>query len=297
MTDVRVLTWNLFHGRDGFPGLGATWRSTMLGRPGRSADGEYIHVNRKLMDEMGRLIAGAAPSIAMLQEVPPGAVGALAAATGMQAVVVRTGPFLGPVRVRAALGSQNPDLWRTHEGNANVLLIGGAWSVVPGSVRSVRLNPPLVMARAARGMRLGRAEVLNWAGESRRLLAATVAGPGGARILAACTHCATNPRVAEVELRRARDHVIDWADGLPILVGGDLNVGPGHPALDLLTQQGFREEIPGVGIDHIFSRGLAAIGGRRWRPEERDLGVRVRGGLRRVRMSDHDLVEGMYRLP
>ena len=30
---LRFVTWNLFHGRDGLPGLGATRRSTWLQRP------------------------------------------------------------------------------------------------------------------------------------------------------------------------------------------------------------------------------------------------------------------------
>ena len=294
MADVRVLTWNLFHGRDGFPGLGASWQTTILGRPAKS--GDYVHLNRKLIDEMAALVRTAAPTVAMLQEVPPGAIARIAHLTRMEAVGVRTGPLIGPLRIRAALGAHNPDVWRTHEGNANVLLVGDGWRIDGGSVRKLRLNPPLVMARAARRARLGRSETLSWAAESRRLIAASIVGPGGERILAACTHCTTSQRVAHVEILRARNHLVDWAGDLPILFGGDLNVGPDHPAVDLLTHEGFEERVPGVGIDHIFTRGLVQVSGRRWRPQERDLHVRLRGGVGRIRLSDHDPVEGLYRL-
>ena len=73
----------------------------------------------------------------------------IAARTGMLAVGTTTGPLVGPRRLRDALAARNPDLWRTHEGNANLLLVGPALSLVPGSARAVRLNPPAAILRAA----------------------------------------------------------------------------------------------------------------------------------------------------
>ena len=72
----------------------------------------------------------------------------------MRAVWTTTGPLIGPARLRDALAARNPDLWRTHEGNANVLLVGRAsrsWTAASGRVR---LNPWPAVARAARDLRL-----------------------------------------------------------------------------------------------------------------------------------------------
>ena len=51
----------------------------------------------------------------------------------MQAVWATTGPLIGPARLRDALAARNPDLWRTHESNANALLVGPRLALVPGS--------------------------------------------------------------------------------------------------------------------------------------------------------------------
>ena len=129
---MRFVTWNLFHGRDGLPGLGATRRSTWRRIP--EEDGVHMHVNRKLTGDMARLIASWEPDVVALQEVPTAAIDDIAAATGMSAVWTTTGPLIGPRRLRDRLAEHNPDLWRTHEGNANVILIGRRMGLVPGSV-------------------------------------------------------------------------------------------------------------------------------------------------------------------
>jgi endonuclease/exonuclease/phosphatase (EEP) superfamily protein YafD len=232
----------------------------------------------------------------MLQEVPPGAISALSSETGMQAVSVRTGPFLGGVSLRARLGAWNPDLWRTHEGNANVILVGRGWRVVPGSVRSARLNPPKTIACAARRAALNRAEIIEWASESRRVVAAIIRGPGGERVLVACLHCTTNARVSHVEIGRARDLVVKWAGDLPIVLAGDFNVGPAHAGMQLLEAVGLREEVPDVGIDHIFVRGGTSLTARRWSASERDIAVRTGTQTARLRLSDHDPVEATIAL-
>jgi len=79
-----VITWNLFHGRDGLPGLGATRRSTWLRVP--EDDGVHLHLNRKLTDLMAQRLATWGPDVCALQEVPTAAIGRIARITGMSAV-------------------------------------------------------------------------------------------------------------------------------------------------------------------------------------------------------------------
>ncbi len=103
---LRFVTWNLFHGRDGLPTLGATARSTWLRRP--EEDGVHMHVNRKLSDHMARRIAAWEPDVCALQEVPTAAIAPIAAAAGMQPLWTTTGPLIGPARLRDALAAAQP---------------------------------------------------------------------------------------------------------------------------------------------------------------------------------------------
>ncbi|MBJ7453526.1 MAG: hypothetical protein JHC71_15810, partial [Blastococcus sp.] len=157
---IRVITWNLFHGRDGLPGLGATRRSTWRHIP--EDDGVHMHLNRKLTDLMAERLASWEPDLCALQEVPTAAIADIALITGMQAVWTTTGPLIGPRRLRDALAARNPDLWRTHEGNANVLLAGPRLGLVEGSRRSVRLNPVMTILRSARRLGLERGELVRY---------------------------------------------------------------------------------------------------------------------------------------
>ncbi len=297
---LRVLTWNLFHGRDGLPGLGATRRSTWRRIP--EDDGVHMHVNRKLTGLMARRIAGWAPDVAALQEVPTGAIREIVAVTGMRAVWTTTGPLIGPARLRDALAARNPDLWRTHEGNANVLLVAPGLGVEEGSARAVRLNPVRTILRAARELGLERGELVRYLPEPRRLVVARVVLPGGGRVAVGCTHChnARHPGVVGREILRAAASVGDVAGGGPAVLAGDLNAPPSHPAIAELGGIGWEGAAPvaGMGIDRILHRGLR-VGEpvRRLDPAERDAGVWWRGRARRVRLSDHDPVMATFRLP
>ena len=62
---------NLFHGRDGAAGSGATRRSALPEEPVAAGP---MHVNRKRPDEMARLIAAPEPDVCALQEVPTAAI-------------------------------------------------------------------------------------------------------------------------------------------------------------------------------------------------------------------------------
>lgn len=290
---IRVVTWNLFHGRDGLPGLGATRRSTWLRRP--EDDGVHMHLNRKLTDLMAERLAAWAPDVCALQEVPTAAIARIARITGMRAIWTVTGPLIGPARLRDALAARNPDLWRTHEGNANVLLAGPRMAVVEGSRASVRLNPIGTILRSARRLGLERGELVRYIPEPRRLVLARVIAPGGAALVVGCTHChnARNPGVVGLEIARAASAVRDAAGGGAAVLAGDLNAPPSHPALAALAADGWHGAEPGagMGIDRVLHRRMEVVeAARRLDPSEREVGVTWRGRARRVRLSDHDPV-------
>jgi len=297
---LRVLTWNLYHGRDGLPGLGPTRRSTWRRVP--EDDGVHMHVNRKHTGLMARRIAAWAPDVAALQEVPTAGIHELVATTGMRAIWTTTGPLIGPARLRDALAAANPDLWRGHEGNANVLLLSPRLTVEEGSARSVRLNPVRTILGAARELDLEWGELLHYLPEPRRLVVARVQLPGGGRVAVGCTHChnARHPVVVGREILRAAAAVGAAAGAGPAVLAGDLNVRPSHPALAELGGLGWDGSAPvaGMGIDRILHRGVVVEDPvRRMDPTERDAGVWWRGRERRVRLSDHDPVIATFRLP
>lgn len=98
MAAVRVLTWNLFHGRARPP----------AGRP--------------LLTEFSRALAGWDWDVALLQEVPPWWPPLLARAAG--ALEHRTAPTSrnGCLALRRAIAERDPDLIKSNGGGANALL-------------------------------------------------------------------------------------------------------------------------------------------------------------------------------
>jgi endonuclease/exonuclease/phosphatase family metal-dependent hydrolase len=290
---LRFVTWNLFHGRDGLPGLGATRRSTWLGRP--EDDGAHMHVNRKLSAQMARRIAAWEPDVCALQEVPTAAIGTLEHVTGMRALWTTTGPLIGPRRLRDALAAANPDLWRTHEGNANVILVGPRLGVAHEGVRSVRLNPLRSILAARRPLGLSRGELLRYIPEPRRLILARLVTPTRAVITVGCTHChnARHPDLVGAEIARAAAETRALAAGGAAVLAGDLNAPPAHPAFARLADEGWEDALPGegMGIDRIVHRGMdTVVAARRLDPSAREIGVTWRGLERRIRLSDHDPV-------
>jgi endonuclease/exonuclease/phosphatase family metal-dependent hydrolase len=290
---LRFVTWNLFHGRDGLPGLGATSRSTWLRRP--EENGVHMHVNRKLTRAMARRIAAWEPDVCALQEVPTATIREIAGVTGMSAVWTTTGPLIGPRRLRDALAARNPDLWRTHEGNANVILVGRRLTIIPGGAESVRLNPLRSILDAHRRLGLTRGELARYIPEPRRLVIARLAAPGGTVVTIGCTHChnARHPEVVGLEIARAADAVRAAAGGGAAVLAGDFNAPPRHPAMEALAAGGWEGAAPtaGMGNDRVVHRGLDEVSpARRMHPEQREIGVAWRGLTRRIRLSDHDPV-------
>ncbi|MFN8120937.1 MAG: endonuclease/exonuclease/phosphatase family protein [Thermoleophilia bacterium] len=272
---VRILTWNVFHCRDS---------------GGREAEG-LTHLNRKHTAEVAALLAEAGADAVMLQEVPPLAVPALAAGAGAaRGWTVLTGPHVGGVRLRGRLGAAAPDLWKTHEGNANVLLLGPRLRPA-GPARALRLNPSReVLAQALRRRDRNPREIRRWLSEPRRAVAVDAALPDGTVCTFACAHLhgARVPWHRELELRR----LAAWlgAGGGPVVLGGDLNAGPADPLMALLHDAGLGGPPADrrVGIDRILVRGLRVVAPERvWDPARR----RARVGGAEVEVSDHDPVE------
>lgn len=297
--DIRVMTWNLFHGQDGAR-LGPTLGSAVLGRD--VDDGTHVHINKKWLPEMAALIAAREPTIAALQEVPPIGVAVLAEATGMTAVHSLMPPLIGSTRLRGRLAQRNPDLWQTHEGTANALLIAPEWQIVPGGSWTVRHNPPGVVAREVRRLTLARREALHWFLEPRRLVAARLRHPSGRTLTVVSMHC-HNSLVWELIAREVHHVVPKVLERVPadepVLVAGDLNAaGHEHPAIVALQDLGLAEAtVDELVLDHIFHRHLEVVAPpRALDTGVRDLQIMWKGRRRRVLLSDHDPVEAVYRL-
>ncbi len=120
---MRVLTWNLFHGRS-VPGSG-----------------------RDLEPEFTAALAGWRWEIALLQEVPPWWGPGLGAGTGASARVALTARNLG-LPLRAVLGRRLPDLMKS-SGGANAILVRGQ-AVHEHRVQRLRRRPERRVAHAVR---------------------------------------------------------------------------------------------------------------------------------------------------
>ena len=168
----------------------------------------------------------------------------------MLAVGATTGPLIGPRRLLDALAARNPDLWRTHEGNANLLLVGPALAVVPGSEHAVRLNPPGEVLRAAAELGLEAGELLRYLPEPRVAVIARVRAASGAEVVVASLHChnARHPELIVRELTRASEALEGAARGAPMVLAGDLNAPPSHPALAAAAAMGWRAAPPAAGV-------------------------------------------------
>jgi endonuclease/exonuclease/phosphatase family metal-dependent hydrolase len=271
--ELTAISWNLFHGRD-FPPDSAlrTWRSRLLGASERNAT--HVQVNRDLLPEFSRLLAGAKWDVALLQECPPRWSGSLAEACEAEAHGVLTSRnSLAPLRALAA--RLNPDLIASGEGGSNLTL-----------VRSGK-----IVERRELTIHEGRPE--------RRAMAFTRIAPDddGSRLCIANLH-ATNdrPELAADDVLRAATVASEWAGDAPLIFGGDLNLRPGEDP-DLFAELRDRFGLDGPtapdAIDHLLAGGLGvADQPRQWPPQQREL--REPGGA--LRLSDHTPVEARFTL-
>jgi len=263
---LRVLTWNLFHGRD-FPPDPAlrTLRSRLSGRPERNRT--HLQLNRELLDEFGSLLAGADWDLALLQECPPRWAAPLAAACGASTQRVLTARnWLLPLT--SALAARNPDLIASWEGGSNLTLVRG---------EPIAERRSLVLRRLP----------------ERRTMASTRLRDG---VCVANLHASGRPALAEPEVRLAAERAVAWSGEAPLILGGDFNLRPARTGLfdELADRYGLREATAPEAIDHILARGLEIVEEpAAWPPEARELEV---DGLA-VRLSDHPLVAARFRRP
>jgi endonuclease/exonuclease/phosphatase family metal-dependent hydrolase len=122
---VRVLTWNLFHGRSRAP------------------------AGRSLLREFRAALQDWEWDVALLQEVPPWWPRELAGATGAQEASVLTSRNWGAA-TRRAVSSRNPDVLKANGGGANAILVRGGGMTARARIRLTLLPE----RRVAHGTRL-----------------------------------------------------------------------------------------------------------------------------------------------
>lgn len=269
---IAVLTWNLFHGRD-FPPDPAlhTWRSRLLRRSERSAT--HLQVNRDLFAEFAGVLHRLRWDVALLQEAPPRWATGLARECGAEAHRVLTARnLLLPLRSLAA--RVNPDLVASNEGGSNLILVRrGAGTIVER--RELELRPRAQPERRALGFVRIRLR------------------PSGEEICVANLHASTRDALAAAEVRAAAARTGTWADGAPLVLGGDLNLRPEGSAIfaELARGQALVGPTAPEAIDHLLTRGLEIVEA----PHALPAAAReVRAGGLSIRLSDHAPVAAVF---
>jgi endonuclease/exonuclease/phosphatase family metal-dependent hydrolase len=270
---MRVLSWNLYHGRD-FPPDPAllTTRSRLLRVTERNAS--HAQVNRPLLPEFALLLDRWDWDVALLQEAPPRWFHALARRTRSSGALVRTSRNLLPA-LQWRLADLNPDLLASSDGGSNQILVRH-----PGRIAETRR------------MRLAERP------ERRRMIWTRVELPEG-RVCVANLHASAGlPRAAADELVRAAGQALEWAAGDPLVLGGDFNLRPRRDPetfVALRERFGLGEPTGPAAIDHLLVRGLdVEERPRRLDAAERELEERGGG---RIRLSDHAPVAARFGLP
>jgi len=265
--DIRVITWNVFHGRDAPPDRTLhTWRSRLFRVTERNES--YVQVNRCLYSEFAGIIRAAEWDVLLLQEFPPRWARTLAAECRADAHLAFTSRnSLAPLRT--AIARVNPDLIGSLEGGSNLTLVRGLGIV---ERRELVIRPRI---------------------PERRVMAFTRLESG---MCVANLHATNNnPPLATEEVRLAAETATSWSGDEGLVFGGDLNVRPDRrPELfaELYERFGLRGATAPDAIDHLLARGLETVEGpRRWPPPAREIPW---DGLR-LRLSDHAPVEALFR--
>jgi endonuclease/exonuclease/phosphatase family metal-dependent hydrolase len=259
---LRVITWNLFHGRDHPPDPGLlTARSRLTRRTERGAT--HAQVNRELLDAFIAVLRRRDWDVALLQECPPRWATVLAAALGAESHRALTSRnwFLP---VTQALARWNPDLIASWEGGCNLTLVRG---------RRITFRSSAVLRRLP----------------ERRVMALTRLDSG---LAIANLHASGNPALAEEEVRSAATTATQFAEGAPLVFGGDLNLRPNTTTLfDELARNGFCSPTAPGAIDHLLAKALTPVRpASPWPAEEREVQYE---GLA-ARLSDHAPVEATF---
>jgi endonuclease/exonuclease/phosphatase family metal-dependent hydrolase len=261
---MRVLSWNLYHGRD-FPPDKAlfTLRSRLLRVTERNET--HVQVNRSLVREFAASLADHEWDVALLQEAPPLWFRGFKRRTGASGARVFTSRNVVPPLQRLAAWA-NPDLIASWEGGSNQLLVREPGRVVEQRRMTLTLRP-----------------------ERRTMLWARVELPGSETVCFANLHASAGlPQKATAEVLAAASAAIEWSHGDPLVFGGDLNLRPARepfPFVELRERFGLGEPTGPNAIDHLLARGLELVEPPRRLPaEEREL---PQPDGRRLRLSDH----------
>jgi endonuclease/exonuclease/phosphatase family metal-dependent hydrolase len=261
---MRVLSWNLYHGRDFPPDAALFTRRSRLLRVTERND-THVQVNRVLRDEFAGWIGDHDWDVAMLQEVPPlwfSHLGRRARSNGVRVLTSRN--VLPPLQRHAA--NLNPDLIASWEGGSNQLFVRAPGRILEHRRMTLTRRP-----------------------ERRRMAWARVRLAAGQTVCFANLHAsAGRPEKASDELLAAAANAIDWSGGDPLVFGGDTNVRPGrNPQVfaDLRERYGLAEPTGPLAIDHILARDLEVGERPRRLPSERRE-LREPDGLL-LRLSDH----------
>jgi endonuclease/exonuclease/phosphatase family metal-dependent hydrolase len=174
---------------------------------------------RPLLVEFCRALAAWDWDVALLQEVPPWWPSRLGAATRASARMALTSRNF-PLVARRAVGKRNPDLITANGGGCNAILVRGM-AIGEHRIRELTRKP-----------------------ERRVMHGITLPGAGWVVNLHASTH---PPEQRRADLLGAAATALAWADGAPLLFGGDMNsTAPAMPGL---------VRIGGHHVDHVFTEG------------------------------------------
>lgn len=233
-----------------------------------------MQVNEPLRDQFTSLLASWDWEFALLQEAPPRWLRALASeahASGESALTSRN--WLAPLR--AGLAEWNPDLIRSNEGGSNMVLVRPPWQVVESERITLALRP-----------------------ERRRMLLVRAHGPGGRTLVVASMHLSVpSTGRSPAEALRAAQLAVEWAQGAPLILGGDLNLrAADHPATfdEMRDRFGLERPTAPRSLDHLLARGLEVVRApKAMPPAAREL--RWEGDLA-LRLSDHAPVTATFGL-
>lgn len=182
---MRVLTWNLFHGRS------------------------LPETPRSLLPEFSAALAGWEWDIALLQEVPPWWAPPLARAAGADwaRTVLTSRNLLLPLR--RAIATRRPDLLKSNGGGANAVLVRTGAGVVVDHRRTTLTRWPERRVAQAVTLRGGAAAELT----------------AGRTLWVANLHASQAIPVARARAdgRRAADWLLGLSAGGASILGGDLN--------------------------------------------------------------------------
>ena len=172
-----------------------------------------------LLGEFARTLAGWEWDVALLQEVPPWWPPALARVTRARHVSALTSRN-SLLPLRRAIAVRAPDLIKSNGGGANAILARGP---------------------------LGEHRVQQLTRRPERRVAHGVSLPGGGWVVN--LHATTDPKQrTRADVAAAREAALAWADGQPLILGGDFNLR--EPALEGFEPAGANH------VDHVFVRGI-----------------------------------------